>query len=415
MFLHAVEAVDPSLTLPRYLPESPTGKTIVVGAGKSSAVMAQAFERAWIGAGHKIDQGLVVTRTGYGVPCDQIEIVEARHPVPDAAGAAAAARIRDLLLPLSAQDLVIALISGGGSALLSLPPDPISAADKQRLNQVLLRSGASIHEMNCIRKHVSQVKGGRLALAAHPAPVLSYILSDIPGDDPALVASGPTLADRTTREDALGLIARYGMEMPDSVMAWMRSPASAAPHPEDPSFARDRHVVLAAAQIALEAAADKARALGLSVHILSDAMEGEAKDLGATHAALARQIKTRGQPFQAPCLLLSGGECTVTLPPDGAGRGGPNAEFLLGFALAAKGLEGVTAIACDTDGTDGTEDNAGAMADGQTVARLYAAGQDPYALLAAHVSYGAFQALGDLVITGPTVTNVNDFRAVLIT
>lgn len=409
----AVAAADPAVTIRDHLPEPPKGRTIVVGAGKASAAMAEAFEAAWLGAGNRIDAGLVVTRYGYGRPCHAIEIVEAAHPVPDAAGAAAAGRIVDLVSDLTADDLVVALISGGGSALLSLPPDAIGAEAKRQVNRILLASGASIREMNGVRKHLSRIKGGRLAAAAHPARVATLVISDIPGDDPALVASGPTIPDAATRADALSTIARYRMELPEAAAKWIASEVADAPRPGDPAFARDTVATIAAAGKSLAAAAELGRAAGLAVHVLSDAIEGEARDVGLVHAAIAREVATRNAPFARPCLILSGGETTVTVREKG-GRGGRNSEFLLALATGIAGLDGVTALAADTDGIDGSEENAGALAYGGTVDRLFAAGLRPLDLLSGHDSYGAFSALGDLVTTGPTRTNVNDFRAILI-
>jgi hydroxypyruvate reductase len=314
---------------------------------------------------------------------------------------------------LGPDDQVVALLSGGGSALLSLPPDAVGEEAKRAVNRVLLASGASIQEMNCVRKHLSLIKGGRLARAAHPARVISLVLSDIPGDDPALVASGPTLPDKTTRADALAIIDRYRMHLPGAAVAWLHSEAAEAPRPGDPDFARDMHFVVAASQMSLEAAAGAARAAGITPHILSDSIEGEARDVGAVHAAIAHQIVARGQPFSRPCVLLSGGETTVTLRGEG-GRGGRNTEFLLAFAVGIAGAPGVTAVAADTDGIDGTEDNAGAFCDGESSARLSARGKNPRAYLAENDTYTAFMELGDLLVTGPTRTNVNDFRAILV-
>ena len=413
LFDVAVAAADPDKVIGRHLPKPVKGRTVVVGAGKASAAMAESFERAWTAAGHGPLEGLVVTRYGHAHPCRQIEIVEAAHPVPDETGAAAAGRIFDLVRDLGPDDQVVALISGGGSALLSLPPEAIGREAKRAVNRVLLASGASIHEMNCVRKHLSLIKGGRLARAAHPARVHSLVLSDIPGDDPALVASGPTIPDGTTRADALAIVERYGMVLPEAAMAHLASPAADAPKPEDPDFSGDSVAVIAAAQMSLEAAAERVRAAGLAVHILSDAIEGEARDVGEVHAALARQVVLRGQPFSRPAVILSGGETTVTVRAKG-GRGGRNAEFLLAFAIGIDGLPGITALAADTDGIDGTQDNAGAFCDGRSAARMFAAGAAPKSRLAANDAYSAFEAVGDLLITGPTRTNVNDFRAILI-
>lgn len=410
----AVAAADPDKVIGDHLPEPVKGRTVVVGAGKASAAMAASFEAAWKAKGYGRLEGLVVTRYGHFHACEDIEIVEAAHPVPDEKGAAAAGRIYDLVKDLGPDDQVVALISGGGSSLLSLPPDSVGREVKRAVNRVLLASGASIHEMNCVRKHLSLIKGGRLARAAHPARVVSLVLSDIPGDDPALVASGPTIPDATTRADALAIVERYRMELPPEAMAWLQSEAAEAPKPDDPDFAHDSHVVIAAAQMSLEAAAAAVREAGLTPYILSDSIEGEARDVGEVHGALVRQVIAHGQPFARPCVILSGGETTVTVRSKG-GRGGRNAEFLLSFAISIAGQQGVTAIAADTDGIDGTEDNAGAVCDGTTAARLFAAGMNPKARLAANDAYSAFSALGDLVVTGPTRTNVNDFRAILIT
>ncbi|ODN70168.1 glycerate kinase type-2 family protein [Methylobrevis pamukkalensis] len=412
LYRTAVDAADPAKIIARHLPERPKGRTVVVGAGKASAAMAQAFEDAWEAAGNGLPEGLVVTRYGYGQPCRSIEIVEAAHPVPDAAGAAAAGRIMDLVQGLGPDDLVVALISGGGSSLLSMPPESVGGEVKRAVNKVLLESGASIHEMNCVRKHLSRIKGGRLARAAHPAKVATLVISDIPGDNPALVASGPTIPDGTTRADAMAIIERYRMQLPEPAMAWLGTEAAAAPRPDDPAFARDTVAVIAAAQISLDAAAAEAREAGLDVHVLSDAIEGEARDVGSVHAALARQVALRGQPFARPCLILSGGETTVTVRAKG--RGGRNSEFLLAFAIGIAGLDGVTALAADTDGIDGSEDNAGALCDGASAAAIFASGENPKTLLARNDAWGAFERSGGLLVTGPTRTNVNDFRAILI-
>ncbi|VAW10643.1 D-glycerate 2-kinase [hydrothermal vent metagenome] len=412
LFEAGIAAADPALVVPPALPPRPRGRVVVVGAGKASAAMAQALEEAWDGP----LEGLVVTRTGYGAPCRRIEIVEAAHPVPDTAGLAGAARMLKLVEGLGRDDLVIALISGGGSSLLCLPPAQVGLKVKQQVNAILLASGAPIAEMNAVRKHLSCIKGGRLAAAAAPAKVVSLVISDIPGDDAALVASGPTIADDTGREVALEIVRRYAMDLPKPAMDWLANPAAAAPSPSDPVFDRHEVHLIAAAQMSLEAAAAGARADGLSAHILSDAMEGEARDAGGSHAAIARQMVTRGQPFTAPAVLLSGGETTVTLSAAGRqeGRGGRNTEFLLGFALGIDGLAGISALAADTDGIDGSEDNAGAFADGGSITRLRQLGHDPKAMLARNDAWGAFDVLGDLLITGPTRTNVNDFRAILV-
>ncbi|USE80283.1 glycerate kinase [Cupriavidus gilardii] len=408
LFDTAVAAVSPGQCLPPQLPPPPKGRTVVIGAGKAAASMAQAVEANWQGE----LSGLVVTRYGHGAPCSRIEVVEAAHPVPDAAGQQAAQRMVELVKGLSADDLVLCLISGGGSALLAAPAPGLTLADKQAVNKALLRSGANIGEMNCVRKHLSALKGGRLALRCAPARVETLLISDIPGDDPTLIASGPTLPDATTCADALAVIDKYGIEVPAAVRAHLESGAGETPKPGDARFEGHRSVTLATAQQALEAAAARARALGIEAHILSDCIEGEAREVALVHAALARQVAQRGQPWRKPCVLLSGGETTVTVR--GKGRGGRNAEFLLSLAVALDGLPGVHAIAADTDGIDGSEDNAGALLSPDTLARAAARGVSARARLADNDGYGFFAALDDLIVTGPTRTNVNDFRAMLI-
>ncbi len=408
LFDTAVAAVSPGQCLLPQLPAPPKGRTVVIGAGKAAASMAQAVEANWQGE----LSGLVVTRYGHGAPCSRIEVVEAAHPVPDAAGQQAAQRMVEMVKGLSADDLVLCLISGGGSALLAAPAPGLTLADKQAVNKALLRSGPNIGEMNCVRKHLSALKGGRLALQCAPARVETLLISDIPGDDPTLIASGPTLPDATTCADALAVIDKYGIEVPAAVRAHLQSGAGETPKPGDPRFEGHRSVTLATAQQALEAAAARARALGIEAHILSDCIEGEAREVGRVHAALARQVAQRGQPWRKPCVLLSGGETTVTVR--GNGRGGRNAEFLLSLAVALDGLPGVHAIAADTDGIDGSEDNAGALLSPDTLARAAARGVSARARLADNDGYGFFAALDDLIVTGPTRTNVNDFRAMLI-
>jgi len=409
LFHHAVDAAQPRHAIAANLPEPPKGRTVVIGAGKASAQMAQAFEAAWQ---HPIDRGLVVTRYDYAVPCERIEIVEAAHPVPDEAGHLAARRIIETLHGLTADDLVVALISGGGSALLPQPAEGLTLADEQAVNAALLASGAPISAMNVIRNELSVVKGGRLAALAAPARVATLIVSDIPGDDPALVASGPTVPLTSTREDARRLIELYRLELPASVTAQLASDANPAPRPDDAVFANNSVRIIASAALSLEAAAEAARAAGLTPHILSDAIEGEARDVAGVLAAMAREVQTRDRPFARPTVLLSGGETTVTIR--GRGRGGRNAEFLLAFALAIEGMDGITALAADTDGIDGAGDNAGAICDGTSAARMRAAGIDPRRALADNDAYNAFAAIGDLLITGPTGTNVNDFRAIIV-
>jgi len=407
-FRAAVDRARPELAIADNLPEAPPGCTVVVGAGKASAQMAAAFESVWPGP----LTGLVVTRYGYGAPTARIEVMEAAHPVPDENSALAARRLLALVEGLTADDLVVALISGGGSALLAAPGPGMTLADEQALNRALLASGAPIGAMNAIRKELSAIKGGHLAVAAAPARLATLVVSDVPGDDPALVASGPTVPSASSRAEARRLAALYGVALTPATAALLASTDNPAPRPDDPRFARNSVRVIASAARSLEAAADIARAAGIAPAILSDAVEGEAREVAKVHAALAREVATRNRPFAKPCLLLSGGETTVTLR--GNGRGGRNAEFLLAFAIAIDGLPGVTALAADTDGIDGTEDNAGAFADGATAARLRQAGIDPLAALAANDAYGAFAAIGDLFVTGPTGTNVNDFRAILV-
>ncbi|RYC33911.1 glycerate kinase [Lichenibacterium minor] len=407
LFRAAVAAAHPAVAVPRHLPPRPRGRTIVVGAGKASAQMARALEGAWDGP----LSGAIVTRYGCGCPCDRIEVLEAAHPVPDAAGLAATRRMVELVAAAGPNDLVIALVSGGGSALLPAPPPGLDLGDEMALNEALLRSGAPIGAMNAVRKHASAIKGGRLA-AASRAPVASLILSDIPGDAPHLVASGPTVPDGATRAEALRAVADYRIDLPHRVLAHLASGAADAPLPGDPRFAGHTHVIVASAGLSLDAAAAEAARRGVAAAVLSDAIEGEARDVGLVHAALAREVAARGRPFAKPVVILSGGETTVTLR--GRGRGGRNAEFLLSLALAIDGVPGVSALAADTDGIDGSETNAGAFADGGTAAAIRAAGLDPRALLMANDSYSAFAGVGALFDTGPTGTNVNDFRAILV-
>jgi glycerate 2-kinase len=408
LFDAAVAAAQPALCLPPHLPTRPKGRTIVIGAGKASAAMARALEDHWDGP----LEGLVITRYGYEVACERIQIVQAAHPVPDAAGLRATQHIQELVSGLTADDLVIALISGGGSSLLVAPGDGLTLQDKQALNTALLKSGATISEMNCVRRHLSAIKGGRLAAACHPAQVLTLLISDVPGDNPIDIASGPTVADPTTCADALAIINRYRIELPPAVRALLQRAEGESVKPGDARLARAETRMITAPQMALEAAAQVARAAGLTPYILGDSLEGEARDLGKALAGIARQVAVHGQPFQAPCVLLSGGESTVTLR--GQGRGGRNVEFLLALGVALDGLAGVYALAGDTDGVDGAEEIAGAVLTPDTLARAWAAGINPRASLDANDGHGFFQALGDSVITGPTLTNVNDFRAILI-
>ena len=408
MFDAAVSAASPSLRMPAHLPLPPKGRTIVVGAGKASASMARAVDENWPGP----LSGLVVTRDGHGDDCPRIEIVEASHPVPDARGFAAAQRIRALVTGLTPDDLVLALISGGGSALLHLPAPGLTLQDKQAVNAALLRSGASIGEMNIVRKHLSAVKGGRLAALAHPARLVTLVISDVPGDDPAVIASGPTVADPSTFADATAVLQKYRIVEPRSVIDHLQRARDETPKPGDPRLEHAQTITIAAPQRSLEAAADVARAAGITPLILGDALEGEAREVGRVMAGIARQAATRGQPAPPPVVLLSGGETTVTVR--GSGRGGRNVEFLLSLAIALDGLPDVFALAGDTDGVDGAEEVAGAVITPDTLTRAAARGIDAKASLADNDGHGFFGALGDQIITGPTRTNVNDFRAILV-
>ena len=409
MFDAAVASAQPAHVVPQNRPDAPPGRTVVVGAGKASAAMARALEACWPAA----LMGIVVTRYGHAVPCERIEVIEAAHPVPDAAGAAAARRILSSVGGLTQDDLVIALISGGGSSLLALPADGVSLADKQQVNRALLASGATIGEINCVRRHLSAIKGGRLAAACHPARVVTLAISDVPGDDPVDIASGPTVADPTTTADARDVLRRYGVEIPASVRAVLESAAAESVKPGDPRLARAEYRIIATPQKALEAAAGVARAAGVEPVILSDSIEGEAREVGTVLAAIARQVARHGRPFATPCVLLSGGETTVTVR--GNGRGGRNVELLLALALALRGQCGVYALAADTDGVDGAEEIAGAIATPDTLARAVARGRIAARDLECNDAHAFFEAIGDSVITGPTRTNVNDFRALLVT
>jgi glycerate 2-kinase len=408
LFDAALAAADPTRCVAPHLPPPPKGRTIVVGAGKAAGKMARAVEDHWPGT----LSGLVVTRYGHGVPCDRIEVVEAAHPVPDAAGQRAAARILEMVQRLSADDLVLCLISGGGSALLALPAPGLSLDDKRAVNRALLKCGANIGEMNCVRKHLSAIKGGRLAAAAAPARLVSLLISDVPGDQPAVIASGPTVPDPTTFADALAVLTKYGIDEPAAVIARFEAAKDETPKPGDSRLARVETAIVARPQDALEAAAAVARRAGITPVILGDSIEGEAREVAMVHAGIARQVRRHGQPARAPAVLISGGETTVTVR--GHGRGGRNAEFLLALAVALNGEPGIHAVAGDTDGIDGTEDNAGALLDPTSLARAAALGIDARQALAGNDGYGFFAALGDLIVTGPTRTNVNDFRAILI-
>jgi glycerate 2-kinase len=407
MFDAAVAAALPSVCVPPHLPSPPKGRTIVVGAGKAAASMAAAVEAHWKGP----LEGLVVTRYEHGAPTSRIEVVEASHPVPDAAGREAAARILRKVQRLTSDDLVLALISGGGSALMALPAEGVTLEEKQAVNKALLKSGANISEMNCVRKHLSGVKGGRLARAAQPARMVALMISDVPGDDLSVIASGPTVPDPTTREDALAVIAKYKIEASPAVLKHLQSPDCETPKPGDPLFNNVRNILIASPQGSLDAAAEVARKAGFAPCILGD-LEGESREVALVHAGVARQIAIHGQPFEPPVAIISGGETTVTVR--GKGRGGRNAEFLLGLLLALEGFGGISAAAFDTDGIDGSEDNAGAIMTVDSFERAMKAGIDLKGLFANNDAYTAFEKLGDLVVTKPTRTNVNDFRVILV-
>jgi hydroxypyruvate reductase len=408
LFDAAVAAAQPDKCVPPHLPAVPRGRLIVVGAGKASAAMARAVEQHWPGR----LEGLVVTRYGYAVPCERIEIVEAAHPVPDAAGLGAAGRMLELVSGLSPHDTVLCLVSGGGSSLLPLPLAGITLEDKQAVNRALLASGASIGEMNCVRRHLSAIKGGRLAAACHPAHVVTLLISDVPGDAPCDIASGPTVADPSTCADALDIVRRYGIALPPNARQVLESGEGESVKPGDPRLATHEVRTIATPQMALEAAARVAREAGVQPYILGDSLEGEARDVGKVMAGMALQVARRGQPFATPCVLLSGGETTVTVR--GEGRGGRNVEFLLAAAIALRGEPGVHGLAGDTDGVDGQEDIAGAWLSPDTLERAFGKGIRPMESLDRNDGHGFFQALGDSVVTGPTLTNVNDFRAILV-
>ena len=389
LFYAAVAAADPDKALATHLPDRPKGRTVVIGAGKGAAQMARAFERLW----NAPLSGVIVTRYGYAVPCERIEVLEAAHPVPDESGLLASERLMAAVSNLTEDDLVVALVCGGGSALLPAPAGDLTLADEIAVNRALLASGAPISAMNAVRKQVSRIKGGRLAALAYPARVVSLVVSDIPGDNPALVASGPTIADAATSADALEIIERYELDLPEVVMRHLKDGNDEPPLPSDPRFARNEVKLVASAAIALDAAAEVARKAGVETIVLSDAIEGEAAE-------------------QGPMLLLSGGETTVTIR--GKGKGGRNSEFLLSFACAISGQKGISALAADTDGIDGSENNAGAFADGDTVSRLADLEKNAAEFLGRNDSWSAFAALDDLFVSGPTGTNVNDFRAILL-
>ncbi len=408
LFDAAVASAQPERCIPPHLPPPGRGRTIVIGAGKAAAAMARAVETQFPGP----LSGLVVTRTGHAVACERIEIVEAGHPVPDDAGLAAAERMLRLVQGLQADDLVLCLLSGGGSALLPLPAPGLTLAHKQALHRALLASGASIREMNCVRRHCSAIKGGRLAVACHPARIVTLAISDVPGDDPLDIASGPTVADPTTCGDALAVLRRHRVPVAPEIVAVLESGAGESVKPGDPRLAATEYRLIATPQTALDAAARAARAGGMPAYILGDAIEGEARELGTAMAGIALQVAGHRQPFPPPCVLLSGGEATVTAP--GPGRGGRNVEFLLALGIALREHPGIVALAGDTDGVDGTEAIAGAYLDPSSLVRARALGRTPRDDLARHDAHAFFAALGDSLVTGPTHTNVNDFRAILV-
>ena len=413
LFDCAVMAANPEHLMEQFLPKKPKGRTIVVGAGKGSAQMALALEKLWAKAGYGKLEGAVVTCYGCRVELRSIEVLEASHPLPDENGLKAAKKLVKLVQGLSPDDLVIALICGGGSALLPLPLEPLTLEDEIAINEALLKSGAPIGAMNTIRKHLSQIKGGRLAYYAAPARVVSFIVSDIPGDIASQVASGPTVADWSTREDALKLVKQYHIDLPPKAVSLLNSPAADAPKPDNPAFDKNVAYIVASAATSLEAASAHARKAGWNAVILSDSIEGEARDIALMHAAMAREIALKNRPFEKPVVMLSGGETSVTIRGE-HGKGGRNSEFLLSFSIAIEGESSITALAADTDGRDGSEDNAGAFCDGNSCSRLKQQGLDPATFLVRHDAWTAFDMLDDLLVTGPTGTNVNDFRAILI-
>lgn len=407
LFEAAVSAADPYLAIKAHLPKPPKGRTVVIGAGKGAAQLARAFEQQWTGP----LMGVVVTRYGYDVPCDRITVLTAAHPIPDQVGLDASHQIIDALQNLTVDDLVVALICGGGSALLPMPLGDLTLEDEIDLNTSLLHSGAPISVMNAVRGQFSAIKGGRLAHVAHPAKVVTMVVSDVPGDDPAQVASGPTIPSTTSRDEVRSLIKVWNIPLKPRLAQWLETEDSEAPHPHDPAFARDEVVIVASARKSLAAAAECAREIGIPAVIISDQIEGEAKEIAKMHAAIAAEISLTGRPFSRPVVLLSGGETTVTL--SGSGRGGRNSEFALSLALTGAEVP-FSALVADTDGIDGSEKNAGAFVSGQSAKRLKLLGVSPEALLANHDTWTAFDALDDLFSPGPTGTNVNDFRAILI-
>ena len=417
LFDAAVAAADPAHCLPAWLPDPPdsadsaSGRTVIVGAGKAAAAMARTVEEHWRGDPARLS-GIVVTRYGHGLPTQRIEVVEASHPAPDEAGQRAAARLLQAVGGLSADDLVLVLLSGGGSALLAAPMAGITLDEKRAVTKALLACGAGIGEINCVRKHLSAIKGGRLAAAAHPARIVSLLISDVPGDDPAVIASGPTVPDPTTYADAQAVMAKYGIDLPSSVASRLARGEDETPKPGDPRLSQAETVIIARPQDALMAAAKVAQAAGVTPIILGDSIEGEAREVATVMAGITRQVVRHGQPAIAPCVLLTGGETTVTLR--GKGRGGRNAEFLLALAVALDGTSNVWALAADTDGVDGTETNAGCMLGPDSLARAVSLGLRPKEMLRNNDGYGFFAAVDGLVTTGPTLTNVNDLRAILV-
>jgi len=414
----ALRAADPAVQIPHNMPVLPRGKTIVIGAGKASAHMARCFEDCWIKANGRDDienrlGGLVVTRYGHAAPCNHIEIIEASHPVPDAAGQEAAQRIFDIASKAGPDDLIVCMISGGGSALLALPAPGITLEDKQAISKALLKSGATISEMNCVRKHLSAIKGGRLAQAGAKARMVTYLVSDVPGDDPAIIASGPTVADPTSQKDARAILARYGIALPASVEKTLNNHDFETIKPGHDCFAGNETVILSRPQDSLLAAAKAASELRLKPVILGDAIEGESREIAKMHAGIARQVARHNQPAVKPCVLLSGGETTVTVRGEG-GRGGRNAEFMLSLLLQLRDEAGFAALAIDTDGIDGSEDNAGTIMDSESWTKAQTRQIDLADYLDRNDAYSAFEKLDDLIVTGPTLTNVNDFRAILI-
>lgn len=408
LFHAAIEAAHPANTLAHFLPEQRDGRAIVVGAGKGAASMALAFEKAWSGP----IEGIVVTRYGHAEQCQHIEVVEASHPVPDSAGEEAATRILSLVKNLTASDTVFFLLSGGGSSLLALPAAGITLEQKRAINKGLLRCGAAIDEINCVRKHLSAIKGGRLALACRPAKMYTYAISDVPGDEPSVIASGPSVADHSTCADAINILKKYQLEVPDQVIDWLHSAESETPKQTQLPSSTSHYQLIATPKQSLDAAADRARACGINPLILGDTIEGEAREVAKVLAAIAGYIKQWDQPIKKPCVILSGGETTVTVK--GRGRGGRNAEFLLALALQLKGQEGIYALAADTDGIDGCEDNAGALLTPDTYSQALNLKINMAEMLANNDGYNFFSQLNALLVTGPTRTNVNDFRAIYI-